>query len=328
MEYRNVGRAGLKVSRICLGTNNFGDYVDQETCTRLLDACLEHGINFIDTADVYIEQRSETFLGKAMKGRRHEFIVMTKVFSATGPGVNDRGSSRKHILEGAEASLRRLDTDHIDMYLLHQWDAETPLEETLRAMDDLVRQGKVRYIGCSNFDAWQVCRALWVSDKLGLERFELVQPLYNLAVRLPSYKWLRTHGNKYGSRAIEAELLPFCADQELAVVPYHVLMSGMFSGAYSRGKEPPTGSHIASSYNGPPQASYWTDQYHDLVDRLKEQASQVGCTPPQLALAWALSNPVITSVIAGASKPEQVAQNAKAVDVKITSKQLETVNNL
>ncbi len=328
MEYRNIGRTGLKVSRICLGTNNFGDYVDQETCTRLLDASLEHGINFIDTADVYIEQRSETFLGKAMKGRRHEFIVMTKVHNPTGPGVNDRGSSRKHILEGVEASLRRLDSDYIDIYLLHQWDDETPLEESLRTMDDLVRQGKVRYIGCSNFDAWQVCKALWVSDKLGLERFELVQPLYNLAVRLPSYKWQRIHGLKYGSRAIEAELLPFCADQDLAVVPYHVLMSGMFSGTYGRGKEPPKGSHIASSYNGPPRASYWTEENLDLIDQLKEQAGQVGCSPPQLALAWALSNPVITAVIAGASKPEHVAQNTKAVDLQLMPEQLEMVNNL
>ena len=311
MQYTNLGRTGLKVSRICLGTNMMGSYVDQEACTRVLDACLEHGINFIDTADVYNEGRSEELLGKAMKERRREFILGTKVSVPMGPGVNDRGASRKHVLDGVEASLRRLNTDYIDLYQIHFWDAETPLDETLRTLDDLVHQGKVRYIGCSNFAAWQLCKALWVSDKLGLERFESVQPLYN-----------------FGSRGIEGELLPLCADQQIGVTPYQVLMGGLLSGTYDRTPDPPEGTHMASSTARGARARYWKEEYFGLVDGLKGRAEQVGCTAAQLAMAWVLANPAITSVIVGASRPEQVAQNAQAVDIAVTPQELEVLNKL
>ncbi len=314
MEYRNLGRTGLKISRICQGTAMFGTYVDQQTCTRILDACLEHGINFIDTADAYGEGRSEESLGQAMKGRRSEFILATKVYNPVGPRVNDRGASRKHILDGVEASLRRLNTDYIDLYQIHYWDAETSLEETLRTMDNLVRQGKVRYIGCTNFAAWQLCKALWTSDKLGLERFESVQVLYN-----------------YRSRAIEPELLPLCVDQKISVNLWQVLMAGMLTGSYVRSKEPVEGTPMASlpaEVPGGIRDRYWKEEHFDLVEGLKELAKQVGYTPSQLTLAWALSQPAITSILVGATSPEQVGPNTKAVDITLSSQELEALNKL
>ena len=314
MEYKKLGRTGLKVSRICQGTALFGSYVEQDICTRIFDACLEHGINFVDTADTYSDGKSEEFVGKAMKGRRHEFVLATKVENTVGPRVNDRGASRKHILEGVDASLRRLNTDYIDLYQIHHWDPETPLEETLRTLDDLVRQGKVRYIGCSNFDAWQLCKALWISDKLGLERFQSVQPLYN-----------------FTSKAIEAELLPLCLDQQISVNPWQVLMAGVLTGSYKRSGEAPQGTPMASSaatIPGGVRARYWKEEHFDLVDRLKEMAQQKKCTVTQLTLAWALANPAITTVLVGATSPEQVGPNTKAVEITLTPQEVETLDNL
>ena len=204
MQYKNLGRTGLKVSRICLGTNMFGaGYVDDARAISVVHRAHELGINFIDTADAYNSGLSEHVVGKAVRGRRHDFVVGTKGFIATGDGVNSGGLSRKHLMGAVEASLRRLDTDYIDLYQVHFWDPHTPLEETLRTLNDMVRQGKVRHVGCSNFAAWQLCRALWVSDKLGLERFESVQPAYN-----------------FDRRDIEAELFPLCEDQGVGVIPY------------------------------------------------------------------------------------------------------------
>ena len=312
MDYARLGRSGLKVSRMCLGTNMFGaGYVDDKRALSVINEAREQGINFIDTADVYHSGLSEQVVGRAVKDHRHEFVIGTKGFMPTGPGINDKGLSRKHVIEAVELSLRHLATDYIDVYQVHFWDPETPLEETLRALDDLVRQGKIRYIGCSNFAAWQLCRALWVSDKHGLERFESVQPDYN-----------------FSRRHIEAELFPLCEEQQVSVIPFQVLMGGLLTGTYDRKKEPPEDSHLASQHAGGAKKRYWNEAHFNMVDRLKSIATEAGYSPTQLALAWALSKPAVTSVIIGASRPEQVVQNAQAVDVKLASDVLEQLDSL
>ena len=301
MRYANLGRSGLKVSRICLGTNMFGaGYVDDARALSVVDEAHEVGINFIDTADAYNDGLSERVVGKAVKDRRHDFVVATKGFVPTGPGVNDRGLSRKHLIEAVEASLARLDTDYIDLYQVHYWDPDTPLEETLRTLDDLVRQGKIRYIGCSNFAAWQLCRALWVSDKQGLERFESVQPEYNFDRRGP-----------------EDELFPLCQDQKVGIMAYQVLMGGVLTGAYDRDAEPSADSHMASRHAQRAKATYWHKANFDRVERLKTLSAELECEPTQLVMAWTLSKPAITSAIVGCSRPEQAANNAAAVDIEL-----------
>ena len=312
MEYVRLGRTGLKVSRICLGTNMFGaDYVDEARAASVLDAAEECGINFIDTADVYNAGASESTLGRILKGRRSSFVVATKGFNPMGKGVNDHGLSRKHLIEAVEASLRRLDTDFIDLYQVHFWDPETPLEETMRTLDDLVRQGKIHYLGCSNFAAWQLCRALWVSDKHGLERFETVQPEYNLA-----------------RRGIEDELLPLCLDQEVGVLPFQVFMGGILSGGYARSAEPPPNTHMTSQHAHRAAATYWSDTTFDTVERIKTLAADAGCEAAQLVLAWALAKPGITSVVAGASRPEQVLKNAAAAGLDLPGEFLAELDGL
>ena len=310
MKYARLGRSGLKVSRVCLGTNMFGSgYIDEKRVLSVVDAAYEQGINFIDTSDSYQAGRSEQMVGKVVRGRRHEFVIGTKGFAPTGDGVNDRGLSRKHLMDAVDGSLRRLDTDYIDVYLVHFWDPETPLEETLRTLDGLVRQGKIRYLACSNFAAWQLCKALWVSDKHGLERFESVQPEYNLA-----------------RREIEQELFPFCQDQLVGVTPYQIFMGGMLTGTYKRDSPPPEGTHMR--YVQRAKDTYWNETNFDRAERLRTLAAELGCELPQLALAWALANPLITSVIVGASRPEQVASNAKAVDLNVPQEVIEQIDRL
>ena len=301
MEYVNLGRTGLKVSRVCLGTNMFGaGYVDDRRAVSVVDKAIECGINFIDTADAYNDGHSERVVGMAVRSRRHDFVVGTKGFIPTGPGINDKGLSRKHLVHAVESSLSRLGTDYIDLYQVHFWDPDTPLHETLRTLDGLVQQGKIRYLGCSNFAAWQLCRALWVSDKLGLERFESVQPEYNL-----------------GERGIERELLPLCEDQQVSVIPYQLLMGGLLTGAYDRDAGPSGDSHMASRHAQRAKDTYWTDATFDMVDALRAIAAEVGCEPAQLALAWALSRPAVASVVVGASRPEQAVSNAAAADIRL-----------
>ena len=301
MQYRNLGRTGLKVSRVCLGTNMFGAaYVDDARAISEVHKAYEVGVNFIDTADAYNDGRSEHVVGKAVRGHRHDFVVATKGFPPTGEGVNDRGLSRKHLIDAVHVSLRRLGTDYIDLYQVHYWDPETPLEETLRTLDDLVRQGKIRYLGCSNFAAWQLCRALWVSDKLGLERFESVQPEYN-----------------FGTRDIEHELLPLCDDQQIGVIPYQALMGGILAGTYDRHAAPPDDSHMASRHAGRAKSTYWNDLNFDRVEQLKSLSRELNCEPAQLVLAWVLSRPAVASVVVGASRPEQMAKNGAAVDIDL-----------
>ena len=310
MEYTRLGSTGLKVSRVCLGTNMFGArYVDDQRAFSVVDEAYEQGVNFIDTADAYHSGLSEHVVGKAVKGRRHDFVIGTKGFAPTGPGINDGGLSRKHLIEAVDGSLRRLDTDYIDLYQVHYWDPETPLEETLRTLDDLVRQGKIRYLGCSNFAAWQLCRALWVSDKHGLQRFESVQPEYN-----------------FNRRGIEGELFPLCQDQDVAVIPYQVLMAGVLTATYDQASGPPADSHMASLHAQRAKTAYWTDASFATSERLAAISQTLGSTPAQIVVAWALSKPAVTSVIVGSSRPEQVAANAEATSIKLPAEVLEELN--
>ncbi|MDP6401954.1 MAG: aldo/keto reductase [SAR202 cluster bacterium] len=312
MDYTRLGRSGLKVSKVCLGTNMFGaGYVDDQRAFSVVNEAREQGINFIDTADAYHSGLSEHVVGKALKGRRQDFVVATKGFMPTAEGVNDRGLSRGHLIDAVDGSLHRLNTDYIDLYQVHYFDPETPLEETLGTLDDLVHQGKLRYLGCSNFAAWQLTRALWVSDKRGFERFESVQPEYN-----------------FGRREIESELFPLCLDQGVAVIPYQVLMGGILTGAYDRNRDAPEDSHMASRHAQRARDNYWTDATFDRLERIKAVSAEVGCEPTQLVLAWTLARPAVTSVIVGASRPEQVVKNAESVAIELAPEVLERLDTL
>ena len=301
MDYVRLGRSGLKVSRLCLGTNMFGaGYVDDERAMTVVDAALDAGVNFIDTADAYNSGHSEVVVGRAVRMRRHRFVVATKGFIATGDGPNDIGLSRKHLIDAINGSLRRLSTDYIDLYQVHYFDPDTPLEETLGTLDDMVRAGKIRYIGCSNFAAWQLTKALWVSDRRGLERFESVQPEYNL-----------------GKRDIEGEMFAACDDQGVGIIPYQVFMGGVLTGRYDPSSGPPDDSHMASRHAQRAKDTYWNERTFEMVETLKTTATELEVSVPQLLIAWTLSRPQITSVIVGASRPEQVKGNAAATAIDL-----------
>ncbi|MCY3543015.1 MAG: aldo/keto reductase [Chloroflexi bacterium] len=301
MEYVRLGRSGMKVSRVCVGTNMFGaGYVDDDRAESVIDAAFDAGINFIDTADAYNSGHSEVVVGRAVRSHRHDFVVATKGFIATGQGPNDVGLSRKHLMDAVDASLTRLKSDYIDLYQVHYFDPDTPLEETLKTLDDMVRQGKIRYIGCSNFAAWQLMRALWVSDRDGFERFESVQPEYNLA-----------------KRDIEGELFDACANQDVGIIPYQIFMGGVLTGRYSAGSPPPDDSHMASRHAQRAKDTYWNERTFRMVDALKDAAAELSVSVPQLLIAWTLSRPQITSVIVGASRPEQAESNAAAVSIDL-----------
>src|SRR5512134_2965618 len=274
MEMRKLGRTGLKVAALCLGGNTFGWTTDQKASEAVLDAYVEAGGNFIDTADVYSRWapgnkggESETALGLWLSARKNRgaVIIATKVMGAMGPGPNDTGLSRAHIMEGVEASLRRLQTDYIDLYQAHWDDRDTPLDETLRAFDDLVRQGKVRYIGASNYHAWRLARALWESDKHGYARYECLQPKYNLVFR-----------DEY-----ERELEPLRLEQSVGVIPSSSLGSGFLSGKYRRGADLP-----ATARAGGVQKAYMTDRGFAVLEAIEEVAARAGATPAQVALSW------------------------------------------
>ncbi len=312
MNYVRLGRSGLKVSRVCVGTNMFGaGYVDDDRAVSVIDAAFDAGINFIDTADAYNSGHSEVVVGKAVSSHRHDFVVATKGFIATGPGPNNIGLSRKHLMDAVEASLSRLGTDYIDLYQVHYFDPDTPLEETLKTLDDLVRQGKIRYIGCSNFAAWQLMRALWVSDRDGFERFESVQPEYNL-----------------GKRDIEGELFDACSNQNVGIIPYQIFMGGVLTGRYIPDSAPPSDSHMASRHAQRAKDTYWTDRTFRMVDTLKETAAELEISVPQILIAWTLSRPQITSVIVGASRPEQAQSNAEAVSIELPEEIMARLDSL
>ncbi len=301
MEYRFLGRTGLKVSELCLGTMTFGREADEETSVRILDRFAEAGGNFLDTADVYNQGVSEEIIGRWLKGKRREdFVIATKVRFPMGQGPNDVGLSRKHILAGVEGSLRRLGTDYIDLYQVHCWDQATPLEETLSTLHELVRSGKVRYIGASNFTGWQLQKAIDISKQMGWEPFRCLQPLYNLL-----------------DRSTEWELIPVCINEGLGVIPWSPLRGGWLSGKYRRGMEaPPEGTRVqvAERYGWSESWSrYNNDRTWHVIDVLLAVADEVGKTPAQVALNWLLRRPGVTAPIIGVRNLEQLEDNLGAV---------------
>ncbi len=306
MEYRQLGKSGLRVSVIGLGTNQFGGKVDQAGVNAIIDTALDLGINLIDTADVYQKGRSEETLGAALQGRWDRVVLATKVYNPTGDGPNDVGASRYHIMNGVEASLRRLQTGHIDLYQIHRWDATTPIEETLRALDDLVRSGKVRYVGASNFAAWQLAQSNVLAELRGWSAFVSVQNHYHML-----------------EQGQEQEVLPYCAANGVGFLPYFPLAGGFLTGKYRRGEPPPAGSRGESSAY---VQKYMTDANYDKIERLAAWAEERGRTMTELAHAWLLAHPAVSSVISGATRPEQVESNAKAADWALTEQELKTVN--
>lgn len=306
MRYRRLGTSGLKVSVLGLGGNTFGRFVDADGTARIIHAALEVGINFFDTADVYGQGVSEEFLGRALAGRRDRALVATKVMGEMGPGPNDRGSSRAHITDGVHASLRRLGTEYVDLLQLHGWDDTTPLEETLRALDDLVRQGKVRYLGCSNFTAWQLVWSLWTSDRRGWTPFVSVQPEYSLL-----------------ARGIETELLPACQAFGIGIIPYFPLAGGMLTGKYREGEEAPPGTRGYQSERF--ARRFATARNFAVVGRLEAWARSREHTVAELAIAWLAARPMVSTVITGVTKPEQVEANARAADWELTPQEVDEV---
>lgn len=308
MDHIRLGRTGLQVSRLCLGTMTFGLQCDEPTSVAILERAAEAGVDFLDTSDVYplggdqaTVGRTEEILGRWLKGKRDRFVVATKCFGRTGPAPFDGGNSRKHILDAVDASLRRLQTDYLDLYQLHGYDPATPIDETLRALDDLVRIGKVRYVGCSNFLAYQLARAVGRSDSLGLERFASVQPRYNLLFR-----------------QIERELLPYCQDEGVGVIPYNPIAGGLLSGKHDRSTPPPEDSRFTLGTAGALyQERYWHDRQFDTVEQLASLAGEAGLPLVTLAVAWVLANPVVTAPIIGASRPDQLQASLAAVDVRL-----------
>ena len=297
MDYRRFGATGVKVSPICLGSAFRGRPGD-DVCKAIIAQAIDLGINFIDVANIYQEGHSERLVGEVLKGRRDQFVLTTKVGSSMGIGPNDTGLSRAHILREIEHSLRRLQTDHIDIYLVHQLDPTTPHQETLRALDDLVHQGKVRYIGCCNYTAWQVCAALWTSDRAGLTPFIGVQNHYNLLRRSP-----------------ERELLPFCREQGLGVMTYSPLAVGLLSGRFRRDTPPPSDTLWGQRRSGFQDAM--TPAADRVIATLIRLAQERGKTPAQVAIAWILSHPEISAAMIGPDRPEHVTETVGAATWKL-----------
>ena len=313
MKYRNLGKSGLKVSEICLGTMTFGNQIDEVESTRLIRWAIDVGINFIDTADMYVDGLTEEIVGRALDGVRQSVVLSTKVGAwQSGPDVNDIGLSRKHIINGIEDSLRRLGTDYIDIYYVHKPDKTTPIEETLYTLDDLIRQGKVRYIGCSNFLAWQLCKALWTSDVNKLARFDCIQPPYNLI-----------------TRGIEDELLPLCTNEGVGVCVYNPLAGGLLTGKHDPNRRPPQDTRFGNKQQGKTYSDrYWSPDNFDAVTRLKEVAGKQGHSMPQLSLAWILNNIAITSVLCGANSVKQLEENIGATNLVLTEEELKVCDEV
>jgi aryl-alcohol dehydrogenase-like predicted oxidoreductase len=293
MEYRRVGRSGLKVSEICLGTMTFGHGTDQAEADRIVDLAFDAGVNFFDTANSYGGGQSEVMLGKAIKDRRRDAVIATKFFNPMGVGPNDAGMSRVHIMQAVEDSLRRLQMDYVDIYYIHHVDTQTPLEEMLRALEDLVRQGKVRYTACSNYEAWRLMEALWTSDSKGWARFECYQPQYSLVVR-----------------DIEEEIIPVCQLKGLGVVVWSPLAGGFLTGKYKPGEREVSGSRSAEGWAYPER--YFAPNADETLGVLLDVANELGRSPAQVAVRWVLEQPAITSAIIGARTVEQARDNLLA----------------
>jgi len=317
MDYRRLGRTGLKVSALCLGTMNFGWTADEKAADAVFSAAAERGINFIDTADVYSRWAegnaggvAETYLGNWLKGRpRSQFVVATKVRGTMGEGPNDAGLSRAHIFDAVDASLKRLQTDYIDLYQVHAPDEETPLEETLCALNDLVRAGKVRYLGASNFEAWRLCKSLWISDVKGWARFDCLQPHYNLITRA----------------LFERELQRLCQEEGLGVIAWSPLAGGFLTGKYARGADIPQGTRALQSER---VQDALVEQNFVVIDKLSEIAKRQAKTVAQVALAWLLANPSVSCPIIGANTVEQFNENAGCLDVALNEQDKRALDGL
>ena len=308
MQHVRFGRTGLQVSRLCLGTMTFGLQCDEKASHAILDAAAERGITFLDTADVYplggtLEDvgRTEEILGRWLRGRRDGFVLATKCGGRTGPAPWQQGASRKQVLASIDASLRRLGTDYVDLFQVHHFDANTPVDETAEALDAVVRSGKARYVGVSNYHAYRVARALGRSEALGLARPVSVQPRYNLLFR-----------------QIERELLPLCGEEGLAVIPYNPLAGGLLTGKHQRAAPPPEGSRFALGTAGRMYAErYWKEREFDTVDAVTALAKENGLDPVALAVGWVLAHPAVTSAIIGASRPDQLGASVDAAGLKL-----------
>ncbi|CNG09994.1 aldo/keto reductase [Mycobacterium tuberculosis] len=314
MEFRNLGRSGLKISEIAYGNwLTHGSQVEEEAARACVHAALDEGITTFDTADVYAGTRAEAVLGRALKGRRREGLeIFTKVYWPTGPGRNDSGLSRKHIFESIHGSLRRLETDYVDLYQAHRFDYETPLEETLRAFDDLVRQGKVLYVGVSEWRAEEIERALKIADEMGFDRIVSSQPQYSML-------W----------RVIEEEVVPLCEREGIGQIVWSPIAQGVLTGKYKPGQPLPEGSRATDDKGGADMIKrYLNDDLLTRVQNLRPIADELGLSMAQLAIAWTLQNPNVSAAIVGASRPEQVTDNVKAAGVKLEADVMKRIDDV
>ena len=309
MDYRRLGRAGLKVSEICLGTMTFGNGADQAEATRMVSAMLDAGGTFFDTANSYVGGTSETMLGEALKGRRHDAIVATKVFNPMGHRPNDSGMSRLHIKQQVEASLKRLQTDYIDLYYIHHVDHQTPLEEMLRAFDDLVREGKVLYTGCSNYEAWRLVEALWISQSNGWAQFSCYQPQYSLVVR-----------------DLDEEVGPACAAKGLGLVAWSPMTGGYLAGKYTPGSLKVQGTRSAEGWGF--NSRFFAPNHGEILQVLLDVSKDLGRTPAQVALRWVMDQPNMTSAIVGARNADQLRDTLSAGGWRLPAEALERLNKV
>ncbi|AIQ61466.1 aldo/keto reductase [Paenibacillus borealis] len=306
MEYKRLGNSGLQVSALGLGTNSFGKRADQETSIRIIHAAMDQGINFIDTANIYAGSESERIIGLALEGRRHEAVLATKAGLPKHDGPDGSGSSRRHLMQELEGSLRRLKTDHVDLYQIHAFDPYTPLEETLRTLDDMISSGKVRYIGASNYAAWELMKALGISEAHNWAKYVSIQCSYSLADRTP-----------------EAELLPLCLDQGLGIIPYFPLAGGILTGKYAGSGSAPAGSRAETDPNF---RRFLTPGRISLGEQVSSIAEELGTSPAALSLAWLMSRPAVSTVIVGATRVEQVEHNLQSLSVQPDAATLEKLD--
>jgi aryl-alcohol dehydrogenase-like predicted oxidoreductase len=308
MNYRVLGRTGVKVSQLCFGTMSFGSTSDEETSRAVFRRCRDAGINFFDSANVYAQGRSEEILGKLIAGCRDEVVITSKVYGAVGKDVNQRGLSRRHIMQAVEASLNRLKTDRLDLYFVHQFDADTPIDETLRALDDLVERGMILYLGVSNWAGWQIAKALGISAREGLARFECLQPMYNLV-----------------KRQAEVEILPLARSEALGVIPYSPLGGGLLTGKYGASKRPEQGRLVENAMY---QRRYGEAVYYDIAERFTAHAQERGIHPATLAVAWVMSHPAVTAPIIGAKNLEQLEPSLAAASLEMTQEWRDEISAL
>ena len=307
MIYRKLGKSGVKVSVVGLGTNRLGSQnTPQAEVNRIIDHAQELGINHLDSANAYQDGNTEIVLGNAIKGKRDKFFLATKFFFPVGEGPNDRGASRYHIFNAVDASLTRLQSDHIDLYYIHRWDVDTPIEETLRALDDLIRIGKVRYIGASDFAAWQLAKANLLAEFKGWSAFTAIQSHYHIL-----------------ERTVEREVLPYCRSENMAFIPYFPLAGGFLTGKYKAGQPAPAGSRGESSEY---VQQYMTPENFNLVEKLTTWANAQGHEMNEFAIAWLLAQPQVASVISGATRMEQVLLNARAADWELSADEIKEVS--